>query len=287
MQNDPHHILNKIRAEIDDIDAQMHALLIKRSKVIDDLIKAKEKQGGGSAFRPGREAAMMRTLAQRHSGNLPLDTIESIWRIIIATFTYIQAPYNVHLDASEDMQQMWDSARFHFGFTVPLHKHATAHHVIEAVMHGQGDLGMVAIHKMIVEGAWWTRLIGPQRPKIIARLPFLTRPAHPAHKPYYVISKPLAEVVSREIIICAVSFGKWSHKIAEAIASLNAEIMTSLPHNDRLCSLIALPHPYDGKILQECLINHAITDITVDEIGSHAAAFNTHLLPQQKNEDRD
>jgi len=89
MQNDPNQVLSKIREEIDDIDAKMHALLIQRSKVIDVLIEAKKQQGGGSAFRPGREASMMRVLAQRHNGNLPIDTIESIWRIIIATFTFI------------------------------------------------------------------------------------------------------------------------------------------------------------------------------------------------------
>ena len=35
---------------------------------------------------------MMRRLAERHEGLLPLDTVEGIWRVIIATFTYVQAP---------------------------------------------------------------------------------------------------------------------------------------------------------------------------------------------------
>ena len=43
---------------------------------------------------------MMRRLVERHHGILPLDTVESIWRVIIATFTYVQAPFRVHADLS-------------------------------------------------------------------------------------------------------------------------------------------------------------------------------------------
>ena len=43
---------------------------------------------------------MMRGLVARHQGLLPLDTVESIWRIIISTFTYVQSPYSVHADIS-------------------------------------------------------------------------------------------------------------------------------------------------------------------------------------------
>ena len=62
---------------------------------------------------------MMRALAERHGGLLPLDTVEGIWRVIIGTFTYVQARYSVHADISGGDAPMRDSARFHFGFTVP------------------------------------------------------------------------------------------------------------------------------------------------------------------------
>ena len=51
--------LDALRVEIDRIDAGMHRLLIERSGIIDELIAIKAQQGGGSAFRPGREAEMM------------------------------------------------------------------------------------------------------------------------------------------------------------------------------------------------------------------------------------
>ena len=125
--------LADLRVEIDRIDAQMHALLMERGRVIDRLIEIKARQGGGSAFRPAREASMMRAIVERHEGRLPLDTVESIWRVIISTFTYVQAPYSVHVDVSRGDAAMRDSARFHFGFTVPCVPHFGAAEVIRAV----------------------------------------------------------------------------------------------------------------------------------------------------------
>ena len=76
---------------------------------------------------------MMRRLVQRHRGILPLDTVESIWRVIIATFTYVQAPFSAHADLSAGDALMRNSARFHFGFTVPLLPYVGAASVVAAV----------------------------------------------------------------------------------------------------------------------------------------------------------
>src|ERR1700761_6385127 len=92
--------LDVLRQEIDSIDAQVHALLMQRGDIIDRLIQVKKTQEVGSAFRPAREADMMRRLAQRHRGILPLDTVESIWRVIISTFTYVQGPFAVPAEVS-------------------------------------------------------------------------------------------------------------------------------------------------------------------------------------------
>ena len=85
--------LGDLRKDIDRIDEAMHRLLMERGEIINRLISVKNSQETGSAFRPAREADMMRRLVQRHHGILPLDTAESIWRVIIATFTHVQAPF--------------------------------------------------------------------------------------------------------------------------------------------------------------------------------------------------
>jgi chorismate mutase len=135
--------LADLRREIDRLDESMHGLLMQRGEIIDRLIRVKQSQEAGSAFRPAREAEMMRRLLARHRGILPLDTVESIWRVIIATFTYVQAPFSVHADLSAGDFRMRDSARFHFGFTVPFMPHIGAASVVTAVSNSIGDLGLV------------------------------------------------------------------------------------------------------------------------------------------------
>src|SRR5688572_24394160 len=115
--------LADLRREIDRIDETMHALLMERGEIIDTLIATKGTAESGSAFRPAREADMMRRLVERHHGLLPLDTVESIWRVIIATFTYVQAPFVLHADLTSGDVAMRDTSRFHFGFTVPFVTH--------------------------------------------------------------------------------------------------------------------------------------------------------------------
>src|SRR4029077_16393437 len=78
--------LGDLRKNIDRIDEAVHGLLMERGEIIDRLIAVKQTQESGSAFRPAREADMMRRLVDRHQGILPLDTAESIWRVIISTF---------------------------------------------------------------------------------------------------------------------------------------------------------------------------------------------------------
>jgi len=113
--------LARIRQTIDELDAEMHRCLIERGTAIDTLIKVKGTSRPGAAFRPGREADMMRRLVARHEGALPIWTVEHIWREIITTFTRMQARFDVSIDQGVDRDALRDTARFLFGFTVALH----------------------------------------------------------------------------------------------------------------------------------------------------------------------
>ena len=110
--------LAEIRATIDRLDAEVHQRLIERGAAIASLIRVKGTSRPGAAFRPGREADMMRRLVARHAGALPLPTVEHIWREIITTFTRLQAPFDVAYDAGVNDDAMRDVARFLFGFSV-------------------------------------------------------------------------------------------------------------------------------------------------------------------------
>ena len=212
--------LADLRREIDRIDEAMHALLIERGEIIDRLIAVKKTQESGSAFRPAREADMMRRLVQRHHGSLPLDTVESIWRVIIATFTYVQAPFSAHADLSAGDALMRDSAQFHFGFTVPLVPHVGAASVVEAVTESAGDLGLVPAFAIAGAGPWWTALEFDTAPKIIARLPFVERADHPAGLPVFVISRVAADAMVTETEVWSMRVSGWNATSVDSLAGL-------------------------------------------------------------------
>jgi chorismate mutase len=265
--------LEDLRAEIDRIDRDMHALLMQRGEIIDRLIAVKGGNGG-CAFRPDREAQMMRALVSRHKGLLPVDTVEGVWRIIVSTFTYMQAEYAVHADDSGGDAAMRDSARFHFGFTVPYVTHHGAGAVVEAVAASKGDLGMVRSAGAQDEGAWWTRLIGDAAPKIIARLPFVERPNHPAGLPVLIVAKPLAEAAaSQDIALHAVSLPKWLHSVPAAVDALAGEILAAAPHAGELSLLVAAPGRVSSAAFVEELMRAGAGRVAAEPIGSHAARF--------------
>jgi chorismate mutase len=274
--------LAKLRVEIDRIDAGMHALLIERGRVIDQLIAIKTQQGGGLAFRPAREAAMMRALVERHEGHLPLDTVESIWRVIISTFTYVQSPYSLHLDISGGDAAMRDSARFHFGFTVPCAPHMSAKAVIEAVAKAPNDLGMVALDSGRGAGAWWMSLVGAGAPKIIARLPIIERPDHPAGMPVFVVSKPLADGAARDVVLEAARLDRWRGAYPQAIAALGAEIVGNAAEGAGLALLIARPGGLPDGAAAKALSEAEAADVRSIEVGAHAARYDgSNLRPRR------
>jgi len=265
--------LAELRQEIDRIDEAMHRLLMERGTIIDRLISVKKTSESGSAFRPGREASMMRALAERHQGLLPLDTVESIWRVIIATFTYVQAPYSVHADVSAGDGPMRDSARFHFGFTVPYLSHPSAAAVIEAVASSRGDLGIFRLDQGATSGAWWRTLADRDRPKIIARLPFIERPDHPAGTPVFVISKPLADASMRDVVLYAAQFERWHRGANDAVARLGGEIVASAADANGLSELLAVPGTVEPARLHEALTRAGASLAQLVEVGSHAERF--------------
>jgi chorismate mutase len=265
--------LADLRADIDRIDTQMHALLMERGEIIDRLIAVKARAGGGSAFRPGREAEMMRRLVSRHKGLLPLDTVEGIWRIIISTFTFVQARYSVHADISGGDAQMRDCCRFHFGFTVPYKVHQGPIAVIDAVARSHGDLGLVRVDSGAAAGAWWMRLAQDQAPKIIARLPFVERPDHPAGMPLFVIAQPLNDAAARDVIVHAVSLERWHAGLPVNLAKLGAEILGYAADGVGLSLLLAAPGHVTPADLRAAFDEAGAGAPRLVEVGSHAARF--------------
>ena len=260
--------LADIREEIDRIDAAMHALLIDRSAVVSDLIAIKKVQPPAdddparrtSAFRPAREASMMRAMIERHTGLLPLDTVESIWRVIISTFTYVQAPYEVAYADGLDAIAMRDVARFHFGFTVPLKPVAGPAEVLAAVGARGDALGLVPLAS---EADWWRALEAEDAPNVIARLPFVERPDHPAATPCLVVANaPIdREVMAASVLSVTLADGQMLPAGVDVLARSGDAALVSAPDRAARDALAAL-----GPV-------HAVA------VGSHAPVFRAENPP--------
>jgi chorismate mutase len=260
-----------LRQEIDTIDEQVHRLLMARGDIIDRLISVKQTQEIGSAFRPAREAEMMRRLVQRHRGILPLDTVESIWRVIISTFTFVQAPFAIHADISLGESAMRDSARFHFGFTVPYVSHFSAPAAVEAVARSKGDLALVSATSSPTP--WWIALEPDGAPKIIARLPFVERADHPAALPVFVVSRVSDSAMVTEVEMWSVRVSGWNAEVARALSPL-AEIV-AVPDTafDGAALLVSVSAPTSVDKVKTALVEAGASVRSSALVGSHATRY--------------
>jgi chorismate mutase len=269
--------LADLRREIDRIDETMHGLLIERGEIIDKLIAAKRTEESGSAFRPAREADMMRRLVQRHHGSLPLDTVEGIWRVIISTFTFVQAPFSVHADLSAGDAHMRDSARFHFGFTAPFVPHMGAASVVQAVTASKGDLGLIPAFATASAGPWWAALEFDTAPKVIARLPFVERADHPAGMPVFVISRAAADAMVTETEVWSMRVSGWSAAYVDKLAGLAEAIAMPDSAFDGAALLISVPRGGIDPVAQ-ALTGTGASIRSRALVGSHATRYT---VPRQ------
>jgi len=263
-EGDP-RALAKLRKRIDAIDDKMHSLLIERGTVIDSLIKTKGTSRPGAAFRPGREAEMMRRLVARHSGALPLATVEHIWREIITTFTHMQAAFGVAIDTSVEPERMRDLARFVFGFSVELKSVANAVAVVAAVAEAN-DLGLVA---RAAKGAWWRGLVGDHAPKIMALLPFIAAQERPADLPAFVISPPLADPTPFDVVAVAIT-------VDGSFKSLREGGVLAIAGND---VLYAMPGPLDVTKLHARLERAGVAVRSLVPVGGFARGVTADGRP--------
>ena len=168
--------LPALRAELDRLDDAMHALLLKRAKVVEHVARA----GKRAAFRPGREASIIRRLLHNHSGSLPPQTLVRIWRELLAGTTAMQGQFTVAVWEPGRDAAFIQLAREHFGALTPLHAFSRPTQAIADVAHGTAAVAVLPLPSETdnPRSAWWTGLLQQEQPRIyvVARLPFWAAP---------------------------------------------------------------------------------------------------------------
>ncbi|BBK34298.1 chorismate mutase [Stella humosa] len=166
--------LDDLRRRIDAIDDGLLDLIHQRATIVGAVAAAKRATGSAGAFRPGREAQVMRRLAARHHGPFGLATMVRLWREIMCEFTRLQGPFAVAVQFADGRPGLWDLARDHFGAETPMTPHGDARAVLAAVDGGSATVGVLPTPAGTADGAWWPQLRGAaaDRARIISRLPF-------------------------------------------------------------------------------------------------------------------
>jgi chorismate mutase len=174
-QTAPVASLADLRAELDRLDDGIHDLLMQRADVVAQ-VAVLGAQGKKVAFRPGREAEIVRRLLARHSGRLPRRALPRLWRELFAATTSMQGNFVITVCEPDPPSGYATCAREHFGALTPLRVHRSPAQAIAEVSAGAATAAVLPlpVEEEPARAAWWTALLHRDEPRIhiVARLPF-------------------------------------------------------------------------------------------------------------------
>jgi len=198
--------LEDLRQEIDGLDEAMHDLLMRRAEISGAMAGAK---GQAPSMRPGREMEILRRLAARHRGAMPLAGVVRIWREIMASSLALQGDYKVYLPSNGEARALWDLARFHFGSGAPLVALGSALHVVQELGTGSSDIGILPEPLFEEDEPWWPYLLfaGEGGPRVVAKLPFLMNAPGYDFPPAYAVSNAVQRATGDDATLIAALTG--------------------------------------------------------------------------------
>ena len=165
--------LPALRAELDRIDNAIHELLIERASVVEKVAQS----GKTAAFRPGREADIVRRLIAQHSGSLPPQTLFRMWRELLAGTTGMQSRVTVAVCETGSGAILTQLAREHFGTATALRAYGSPAQALNEVSSGTATVAVLPLPTDAdsTRDDWWATLANRSpRLHVIARLPFWT-----------------------------------------------------------------------------------------------------------------
>jgi chorismate mutase len=159
--------LPALRAELDRIDDAVHDLLMQRAEIVEYVARS----GKPAAFRPGREASMLRRLLGRHHGGLPPVAVVRMWRELLAGTTSMQGGFSLAVCDADHGAPLTQLAREHFGALTPLRTYGSAGQALADVSQGVASVAVLPYPSDTDN--WWVALLHHEpRLHVVARLPF-------------------------------------------------------------------------------------------------------------------
>lgn len=173
--------LDSLRQTIDEIDDQLHDLLMRRVDVVAPMAALKAEDPGRDFVRPAREAHILRRLIARHGGVLPVEVVIRLWRELMAANLIHQGDFSVHVFGGNPAEgtvdlAVWDLARAYYGSCTTMALQPTPQKLIQVISETRGALGIMPVPAQQDDDApWWQVLLAEDTevPRIIARIPFI------------------------------------------------------------------------------------------------------------------
>jgi len=174
----PDTTLDAIRREIDLIDDEILALLVRRFAATGRVKATKASDGSiaSSPFRPAREAAMLRRLIGQAGEAVSPELLVRLWRVILSASTQSQAPITLHLDKAVGGDMAYRLLIGQHFCAMGTEVHATARAALDALGTRRGDLAIVAT------ASDWARgfcQAPPAGARVIGTLPVLSSGGQP------------------------------------------------------------------------------------------------------------
>jgi chorismate mutase len=164
--------LTEIRKKIDQLDDQIHDLLMERAELIVGVIDEKKKNNI-PVVQPAREAIMIRRLLKRHRGPLPEATIVGIWRELVGAVSLLQTGLKVSVSSEP---YCWDMAKSYFGSVLPMVRATNSMMAISSLRENDANFAVMPWPHDGEQTAWWPFLINQKesRMRIVSALPYGT-----------------------------------------------------------------------------------------------------------------
>ena len=218
--------LRKLRGAIDQIDAEILQLITHRMTLSDEVIAAKN---GQAAFRPGREAALVRRLVAVESDMAPA-VLLGIWRQIMAASLTRQnkdVTFAVH-------QAALPAAIWHMGSALKARHCVDFGSVLASLVSASCRYGLVPATKD--ETALAQAICANPNIYIMARTPLFPVPTV---MPAYILADYLPDESGDDISLFAVPQADDSYKIVAVDGYFDGQVPTVCDPAARLLGIYA------------------------------------------------
>ncbi|OPZ77280.1 MAG: hypothetical protein BWY78_01074 [Alphaproteobacteria bacterium ADurb.Bin438] len=167
--------LQDLRKSIDNIDEQIHELLIKRATIVQKVGEYK-KQNNASVknnIRIDRECDILSRLIKRHKGDFPLDSLIRIWREIISASLRIEGDLKIStlkIDSYKDVDLHKLIHEF-FGTYPETAPHPSTWQALKQLDDDNATVCVIPFSNEIENNSFWANL--SSNLKIVTRLPLI------------------------------------------------------------------------------------------------------------------